>query len=113
MMTVRTHDQYNTTIYQLDDRYRGIYGHRRVILMHEDDLRQRGIGSGTKVAITSHFRGEERQARDFIAVAYDVPVGCAVTYFPEANVLVPVDHQADKSHTPASKSVTISVCAQP
>ena len=112
MMTIRTHDQYNTTVYDLDDRYRGIHGHRRVILLHPEDMHERGLQPMSKVTITSHFRGEQRHATDFIALQYDIPRGCAATYFPEANVLVPLDQQAHKSHTPASKSVVITVEAQ-
>ena len=99
MMTIRSHDQYNTTIYGLQDRYRGLSNERR-------DL---GIGEGEVVDLTSHFRGEERIARSFIATSYDIPRRCAATYFPEANVLVPLDSVADKSNTPTSKSVVISV----
>jgi anaerobic selenocysteine-containing dehydrogenase len=109
LSTIRSHDQFNTTVYDLNDRYRGVYGYRRVLLMNPADLEARGLGSGDKVHITSHFRGEERHARGFSALPYDTPRGTAAAYFPEANVLVPVDHFAEKSHTPASKSIVISV----
>ncbi|MFN7131792.1 MAG: FdhF/YdeP family oxidoreductase, partial [Myxococcales bacterium] len=109
MMTIRSHDQYNTTIYGLEDRYRGIAHERRVVLMNARDLEARGLQPGQVVDLTSHFEGEERHARNFVVVRYDIPEGCAATYFPEANVLVPLRHKAEKSHTPASKSVVISV----
>jgi anaerobic selenocysteine-containing dehydrogenase len=109
MMTVRSHDQYNTTIYGLEDRYRGVKGDRRVVLVHSEDLRELGLRDGQTVDITSHFRGEARTARRFVAVAYDIPRGCACTYFPEANALVPARHVAHTSNTPASKSVVITL----
>ncbi len=109
MMTVRTHDQFNTTVYDLHDRYRGLHGERRVILMHAEDLRERGLKSGDVVDLTGHFAGETRLAPRFITVAYDVPRGCCATYFPEANVLVPLDSTADRSGTPTSKYVRITV----
>jgi molybdopterin-dependent oxidoreductase alpha subunit len=109
MMTVRSHDQYNTTIYGLDDRYRGLKGDRRVVLLNRDDMRALCIADGQTVDITSHFRGVPRTARRFTAVAYDIPRGCACTYFPEANALVPAGQVAHASNTPASKSVVISL----
>jgi molybdopterin-dependent oxidoreductase alpha subunit len=112
LSTIRSHDQFNTTVYDVNDRYRGVYGYRHVLFMHEADLESRGLRTGDKVTITSHFRGERRQAKGFTALAYDLPRGSAAAYFPEANVLVPVDHFADKSRTPASKSVVISVAAE-
>jgi molybdopterin-dependent oxidoreductase alpha subunit len=112
LSTIRSHDQFNTTVYDLNDRYRGVYGHRHVLFMHREDLEERGLATGDKVTITSHFRGETRQARGFTVLAYDLPRRAAAAYFPEANVLVPVDHNADKSHTPASKSVVISVARE-
>ena len=109
MMTIRSHDQFNTTIYGLDDRYRGIHNGRRVIFLNPEDLEQLGIEAGQRVDITSHFRGEQRTAREFTAVPYKIPRHCAATYFPEANVLVPISAVAEKSNTPASKSVVISL----
>ncbi|MDX1934735.1 MAG: FdhF/YdeP family oxidoreductase [Capsulimonadales bacterium] len=111
LMTIRSHDQFNTTIYGPDDRYRGIYGGRRVLFMNADDLADRGLTSGDRVDITSHFRGEERQALGFTVVAYEIPRQCAAAYFPETNVLVPMDSVADGSNQPASKSIVISVRA--
>src|SRR2546421_8513897 len=109
MMTMRSHDQFNTSIYGLDDRYRGIYGGRRVILLNEQDMHSADLTAGQTVDLTSHFEGEERVARDFVVVPYSIPCRCAATYFPETNVLVPVRSVAERSNTPASKSVVISI----
>jgi anaerobic selenocysteine-containing dehydrogenase len=109
MMTIRSHNQFNTTVYDHDDRYRGIYGYRRVILMNREDMQSFGISEGEPVTITSHFHGETRTAPNFLAIPYEIPKRCAATYFPEANVLVPVGHYAEKSRTPVSKSLVISV----
>ena len=111
MMTVRTHDQFNTTVYGLDDRYRGVKNERRVVLMHAADIRERGLKGGDVVDITGHFQGEVRFARHFIAVEYDIPSGCCATYFPEANVLVPLGSTADGSNTPTSKYVIVTIAA--
>ncbi len=109
MMTMRSHDQFNTTIYGLDDRYRGIRNGRRVVFLNQEDIHLAGLNNGQTVDLISHFEDEERIARHFTIVPYSIPRSCAATYFPEANVLVPVRHFADKSHTPASKSVVISI----
>jgi anaerobic selenocysteine-containing dehydrogenase len=109
MMTVRSHDQFNTTIYGLDDRYRGVYNERRVVFLNPEDIAEQGLSAGQVVDLFSHFDGEERAARRFLVVPYPLPRRCAATYFPEANVLVPVRSVADKSNTPASKSVVITV----
>ncbi len=109
MMTIRSHDQYNTTIYGLDDRYRGIYGERRVVMMDGADIAAAGLVEGQVVDLTSHFDGEARVAPRFIVVEQALPRRCVATYFPEANVLVPVRSVADKSNTPASKSVVVSI----
>jgi anaerobic selenocysteine-containing dehydrogenase len=108
-MTIRSHDQFNTTIYGLDDRYRGVYGGRRVIFMHAEDMAARGLKAGDKVDITSHFRGVQRNAPAFTVVPFSLPRGATATYFPEANVLVPVDSVAQRSNTPTSKYVRITV----
>jgi molybdopterin-dependent oxidoreductase alpha subunit len=109
MMTVRSHDQYNTTVYGLDDRYRGVRGGRRVVLMNADDARDRGLGAGDVVDIVSHFDDGVRTAKRFAVVPYAIPRGCCATYFPEANVLVPLGSVARKSNTPASKSVVVTL----
>jgi molybdopterin-dependent oxidoreductase alpha subunit len=112
MMTIRSHDQFNTHIYGLDDRYRGVFNGRRVIFMNEEDMKAAGLRQGELVDLTSHFgREEERTARHFQVVPYSLPRGCAATYFPEANVLVPINSVAERSNTPTSKFVIISVRA--
>ncbi len=109
MMSMRSHDQFNTTVYGLDDRYRGIHNERRVVLMNADDVRELGLRPGQVVDLTSHFRGERRVARRFIVLSYPIPRRCAATYYPEANVLVPIDSVAERSNTPTSKFVVITV----
>ncbi len=109
MMTIRSHDQFNTTIYGLNDRYRGIYQERRVILMNEQDMAQRNLKQGDVVDIYNHHGGIERVAHRFIVVAYPIPPQCVATYFPETNVLVPVNSVAKKSNTPVSKGVIVTV----
>ncbi len=109
MMTIRSHDQFNTTVYGLDDRYRGIRGGRRVVLMSPEDIAALGRQPGEVVDLCSHFDGQVRVARRFVVVSYPIPRGCAATYFPEANPLVPLDAVAAKSNTPASKSVVITL----
>ncbi|MEY2563054.1 MAG: hypothetical protein QOH88_1247 [Verrucomicrobiota bacterium] len=114
MMTIRSHDQFNTHIYGLDDRYRGIYNGRRVIFMNAEDVAAAGLQQGQLVDLTSHFGdGEKRVARHFQVAPYDLPRGCSATYFPETNVLVPINSVADRSNTPTSKFVIISVVASP
>ncbi len=109
MTTIRSHDQFNTTVYDTNDRYRGISGSRRVILMNEKDIAERGLKQGEVVDITSHFEGETRRVESFIVVKYPIPKDCAATYFPEANPLVPLGSVAEKSNCPTSKLVKITV----
>ncbi|MBA2341296.1 MAG: FdhF/YdeP family oxidoreductase [Pyrinomonadaceae bacterium] len=109
MMTIRSHDQFNTTIYGLDDRYRGIHNERRIVLINADDMKEANLAEGDVVDLISHFEGEERIAHRFIVVPYEIPRRCAATYFPETNVLVPIGSVAERSNTPASKSVVISL----
>lgn len=109
MMTIRTHDQYNTTIYGLDDRYRGILGERRVIMMNMGDMQAAGLKEKQKVDLVSNYNGVRRVAKSFYVVPYDIPSRNVATYFPEANVLVPLESVALKSNTPASKSVKIKI----
>jgi molybdopterin-dependent oxidoreductase alpha subunit len=113
MMTVRSHDQFNTTIYGLDDRYRGVYNGRRVVFMNGDDVKAAGFQQGQLVDLTSHFNGEERVARHFMVAPIQIAPGCIATYFPEANVLVPIDSTADRSNTPTSKSIIVSLKPSP
>ena len=109
MMTIRSHDQFNTTIYGLDDRYRGIYNERRVILMNKSDITRLGFKTGDHVDIFNHHGNKERVARRFIIIAYSIPEGCCATYFPETNVLVPINSTAAKSNTPTSKWVVVTL----
>ena len=109
LTTIRSHDQYNTTIYGLDDRYRGIKGGRRVVFVNEEDMRALALEAGAIVDLTSHYRGETRTAPRFKVVPYPIPRGSAAAYFPEANALVPLGQRAPGSRTPASKSVVVEL----
>ena len=109
MTTIRSHDQYNTTIYGMEDRYRGIHQGRRVVLMNAQDIAAQKLSAGDAVDLVSHFRGVQRRAKNFRVVAYEIPSGCVATYFPETNVLVPIDSFAEGSLTPTSKSVIVSL----
>ena len=112
LQTMRSHDQYNTTIYGLNDRYRGVKGGRRVVLVHPDDLEERGLGDGDHVDLISEWDDGERRAERFRATSYPTARGCAAAYFPEANALVPLDNTAEGSNTPASKSIVIRLEAR-
>ncbi|MBL1097121.1 FdhF/YdeP family oxidoreductase [Streptomyces coffeae] len=108
LQTLRSHDQYNTTIYGLDDRYRGIKNGRRVVLIHPEDAQELGLADGSYADLISEWTdGSERRATGFRVVHYPTARGCAASYYPETNVLVPLDATADTSNTPASKSVVI------
>ena len=112
LQTMRSHDQYNTTIYGLDDRYRGVNGARRVVLCHPDDIAAGGFVEGDRVDLVSEWplddgTVEERRAEDFRLVPYPTPRGNAAAYYPETNPLIPLDHTARKSNTPVSKAITI------
>ncbi|MGZ5365731.1 MAG: FdhF/YdeP family oxidoreductase, partial [Mycobacterium sp.] len=112
LQTLRSHDQYNTTIYGLDDRYRGVKGGRRVVFVNKADIDRFGLHEGDRVDLVSEYAGgdgelQERRAKDFMVVAYETPVGNAAAYYPETNALVPLDHVAEKSNTPVSKAVVI------
>ncbi|MDA7550109.1 FdhF/YdeP family oxidoreductase, partial [Flavobacteriaceae bacterium] len=109
MMTIRTHDQYNTTIYGLNDRYRGILNERRVIFMNSLDIAANGLERLDKVDLISHFKGNKRIAKGFLVIPYNIPKSCTATYFPETNVLVPLDSKARLSNTPTSKTIVITV----
>jgi molybdopterin-dependent oxidoreductase alpha subunit len=109
LTTVRSHDQFNTTVYGLQDRYRGVHGERRVIFMNPEDIAELGLAARQTVDLTSHFQGETRTARQFVVIPYDIPRRCAASYFPEGNVLVPVNSVADRSNTPTSKYIVITV----
>ncbi|MBL92370.1 MAG: hypothetical protein CMH56_11245 [Myxococcales bacterium] len=109
MITIRSHDQYNTTIYDLHDRYRGLHGNRRIVLMNPDDIKARGWQAQEYVDIVSYYKNEERRAEKWQLVAYTIPRGNIATYFPEANVLVPLNSTAEKSNTPTSKWIVCSL----
>ncbi|MBU2903530.1 FdhF/YdeP family oxidoreductase [Arenibacter algicola] len=109
MMTIRSHDQFNTTIYGLNDRYRGIFNERRVILMHPKDIERYHLKERDLVDLYNFHNNTERVAQKFIVLPYNIPEKCCATYFPEANVLVPLNSTADKSNTPTSKSVVIKL----
>ncbi len=109
MTTIRSHDQFNTTIYGLDDRYRGIRQGRRVVFMNTRDIADLSLTAGETIDLVSTHHGVTRRARNFRIIPYEIPRGCVATYFPEANVLVPIDSFASGSLCPASKSVIISV----
>jgi molybdopterin-dependent oxidoreductase alpha subunit len=108
LQTLRSHDQFNTTIYGLEDKYRGIKGGRRVIFVSPDDIAELDLVDGQHVDLVSEWHdGIERRATDFRVVSYPTAKGCAAAYYPETNVLVPLDSTADISHTPTSKSVIV------
>ncbi|PDT26795.1 CbbBc protein [Rhizobium sp. L9] len=110
LQTFRSHDQYNTTVYGLDDRYRGVYGERQVIFIHPADLKAMNAEAGDRVdVIGEHDDGIERIARDFRFVPYDIPRGSIAGYYPELNVLVPLGSAGEESDTPTSKSIMVSL----
>ena len=111
MSTIRSHDQFNTTIYGREDRYRGIHDERRVIFMNPADIDKAGFKTGDRVDIFNHHGGIERVARLFVIVPYDIPERNTATYYPETNVLVPIDSVAEGSNTPTSKLVVITLKA--
>ena len=107
MMTIRSHDQFNTTIYGLDDRYRGIYGTRKIVLMNKKDVEKHDLDIDLPVTLYNSYGGRKREVSGLKIVAYEIPKGCIATYFPECNVLIPLELKARKSNTPASKSVKV------
>ena len=109
LMTVRSHDQYNTTIYGMDDRYRGIYNARRVVMMNIEDMREIGVSAGQEIDLTSHWEDRKIHSEKWKVVPYDIPRGNLCSYFPEANVLVPLESTAVDSNTPTSKWIEVSV----
>ncbi len=109
LTTIRSHDQFNTTIYGENDRYRGIKNGRRVVFMNEADMRERRLAAGQFVDLVSRFGTEKRRAERFKVVPYEIPVGCAAAYYPEANPLVAIGHFAAGSNQPASKSIIVSL----
>ena len=113
LMTIRSHDQYNTTIYGLHDRYRGVHGNRRIVFMNALDMSERGLKTRDVVDMTSHFNTTKRTSLNWIVVPYEIPRGNIAAYFPEANELVPLDSTADISNTPTSKWIEVSISTSP
>ncbi|AYC31553.1 CbbBc protein [Pseudomonas cavernae] len=112
LQSLRSHDQYNTTIYGLDDRYRGVKGQRRVLFVNEADIRRLGYEPGQKVDLLSLWNdGVERRVQGFTLLAFDIPPGQAAAYYPETNPLVPLDSIGAGSHTPTSKFIAIKLAA--
>lgn len=109
LMTIRSHDQFNTTVYGHDDLYRGIHGERDVLFVNEDDAREAGFAAGDRVDVTSRSGGVERRLRGWKVVPYDIPRRCLAAYFPEANALVALEDFADGSRTPAYKSIRVTL----
>ena len=107
LMTVRSHDQYNTTVYSANDRYRGVHGLRRVCFISRADLDAHSFNDGDHVDLVSVWDDGERIAHDFRLIEYDIPAGCLASYFPETNALVPLAHHAERARTPASKSIPV------
>ncbi len=112
MMTIRSHDQFNTTIYGLNDRYRGIENERRIIMINPLDMKDLGLKEKDIVDLYNYDDGSTRHAKTFIVIPYNIPRQCVATYFPEANVLISIKQKARKSNTPASKSVIIKIKKQ-
>jgi anaerobic selenocysteine-containing dehydrogenase len=109
LMTIRSHDQFNTTIYGLDDRYRGVYNERRVLFMNREDMKNQGLNKMDVVDISSFYDDIKRTAYKFLVIPYVIPQGNLAAYFPETNVLVPYNHFADRSKTPISKSIVVTL----
>jgi molybdopterin-dependent oxidoreductase alpha subunit len=109
LTTIRSHDQFNTTIYSENDRYRGIFKGRRVVFLNTDDMKRLDVAKDQWVDLISHFENETRRAERFKVVPYDIPPGCAAAYYPETNVLVPIRSTAAGSNQPVSKSIIISI----
>ena len=109
MMTIRSHDQYNTTVYSNQDRYRGIKAGRRIVMMNPEDAKEYKIRAGELVDLESIFKGELRRSTNWYVVEYDIPKGNIATYFPEANELIPLDSTANVSNTPTSKSIIVRI----
>ncbi len=107
LMTIRSHDQYNTTVYSGNDRYRGVHGLRRVCFISRSDLDALGFDDGDTVDLVSVWNDGERVAHEFRLVEYDIPAGCLASYFPETNTLVPLGSHAERARTPASKSIPV------
>jgi molybdopterin-dependent oxidoreductase alpha subunit len=112
LLTLRSNDQFNTTVYGYSDRFRGINGTRQVVLMNRDDIAKAGLANGQKVTLASDAGdNHDRRVGDLIVVEYNVPPGCIAAYYPECNPLIPLEHHAEESHVPAAKSVPVRIVA--
>jgi len=109
MTTVRSHDQFNTTIYGLHDRYRGLHFERRIVMLCKEDIEAQGLKPRELVDITSHWKNQTRTARGFVVVEYPIPKRCAAMYYPEANVLIPIESTEPLSNCPTFKHTIISL----
>ena len=110
LTTFRAHDQYNTTVYRRDDRYRGIKGARKVLFINPEDMSAIGVDDGDKLDIAAVSNdGRERSLSGYTVVPYDIPMGCVGAYFPETNVLVPLDSHGPRSGTPTSKCIPVTL----
>jgi molybdopterin-dependent oxidoreductase alpha subunit len=112
LMTIRSHDQFNTTVYSYNDRYRGVSGERMVVFMNEQDMHELAVAEGSIIEFTTVSEdGIDRRVSGFKVVAYDVPPGCCAAYYPETNALLPLAHRDERSNTPAAKSVPVRITA--
>jgi anaerobic selenocysteine-containing dehydrogenase len=110
LITLRSNGQFNTTIYTYDDRFRGIFGSRQIVLMHRNDIDRFGLREGEMVALTTAVNdGVVRRVEGLRVVAYEIPEGCIASYYPECNPLLPLWHHAEKSKTPAAKSIPVRI----
>jgi anaerobic selenocysteine-containing dehydrogenase len=110
LVTLRSNDQFNTTIYGYDDRFRGISGTRMVAMMNRGDLARMGLKGGDIIALESDAEDQtDRVVEGLMVVEYDIPAGCIAGYYPELNYLIPVEHHALDSHVPAAKSVPVRI----
>lgn len=109
LMSIRSHDQFNTTIYGLNDRYRGVQNERRIIFMNQEDMTAQNLTKLEVVNLTSNYDNTRRVAEQFLVVPYNIPKGNVAAYFPETNMIIPYNHFADYSNTPISKSVVVRV----
>jgi anaerobic selenocysteine-containing dehydrogenase len=110
LATLRSHDQYNTTIYGMNDRYRGVFGRRDVVFVNEEDLAARRIEHGDTIDVQTVLpSGENLRLNGFTAIAYDIPRGSAAAYYPEANCLLPLSYHDEQSGTPSYKSIPVRI----
>jgi len=109
LITIRSHDQYNTTIYAMDDRYRGVFGRRDVLFMNESDLAEHGLEHGDLVDVETIVSGRQLRLKNITAIVYGIAKGSVAAYYPEANVLIPLDYIDKECGTPSYKSVPVKV----